>query len=170
MCWGGWVSDKWESICSHNAHTVYLRKQKEVFTSKGRLFFPALTVFYLLSSLSTRMQALWGQELTELQCVLVKQEHGEIGLMTWVQILEWASTSHVFCKLVISLNLTGLTYGAEFRRPEAIYTQHIVASDTLLLVWKYETRSRVIPELMLQFLECLGAAVASQLRYYESDL
>lgn len=72
--------------------------------------------------------------------VFMKQEHGETGLMAWVQILELASTSHMnLGKLFLSLSLIGLSYKAETRRLVTLYTQHIVTSDKISLsMWKYE--------------------------------
>ena len=65
--------------------------------------------------------------------VFRKQEHGEIGRVDWVQILELASPSCVILgKLFISLSLTGFTYKVEIRRLVTIHAEHIVASDITL--------------------------------------
>lgn len=65
--------------------------------------------------------------------VFMKQEHGEIGRVAWVQILELASPNCVILgKFFISLSLTGLTYKAEIRRLVTVHAEHIGASDITL--------------------------------------
>ena len=106
------------------------------------------TYIHSRSSPSARLEALWVQGLCLVlfpyvspMSVFMKQEHRDIGIVAWAQILELASSSCVILgKWFISLSPTHPTYQKESRRMVIIYAKQIVAFDMLLLsVWKCKT-------------------------------